>query len=313
MDPVSELLRDQDGVISRRQLIACDLDAPAVARLLRRRELARVHPGVYVEHTGPLSWHQRAWAAVLFSWPAALSHDSSLRAAEGPGRRDRHEGLIHVAVARDRRLIEPTGVRPHRVGDLAGRAQWNLGPPRIRYEHAVLDVAAHAPTDLDAIAELANACGSRRSTADRILGVLADRPRQGRRAWLSGVLSDVAAGTCSALEHGYLTQVERPHGLPTGQRQGSHRHAGVLTFRDVEYAACSVVVELDGRLFHDSTSQRDRDLDRDLDAAAGEGAATIRLSWGQVFDRPCQTAALLARVLRRRGWTGEPARCENCG
>jgi len=313
MDPISAILRDQDGVISRVQLLGCGLGPPAIARLVRRRELARVHPGVYVDHTGPLTWQQRAWASVLFSWPAALSHDSALRAAEGPGRRDRDIQLIHVAVDRDRRLIEPSGVRIHRVADLDGRTQWNLGPPRIRYEHAVLDVAARASTDLDAIAVLADACGSRRSTARRILGVLADRPRQGRRAWLTDVLDDVAAGTCSVLEHGYLTRVERPHGLPPGHRQGSHRHLGTLTFRDVEYDEQALIVELDGRLFHDSTSQRDRDLDRDLDSAAGDGTETVRLSWGQVFDRPCRTATQVARVLRRRGWAGELRRCPDCG
>jgi hypothetical protein len=313
MDHIASTLSDQDGVISRRQLLACGLTPAAIERLVRRRELTRVHPGVYVEHTGPLTWQQRAWAAVLFSWPAALSHDSALRAAEGPGRRDREVQLIHVAVHRDRHLIEPPGVRVHRMCDLAGRAQWNLGPPRIRYEHAVLDVAAEALTDIDAIAELANACGSRRSTAARILGVLTERPRQGRRDWLTDVLTDVAGGTCSVLEHGYLTQVERPHALPTSRRQSSHRHAGTLAFRDVEYADAGLVVELDSRLFHDSTTQRDRDLDRDLDAAAWEGAVTLRLSWGQVFDRPCRTAAQVARVLQRRGWPGAPTQCPKCG
>lgn len=40
-----------------------------------------------------------------------------------------------------------------------------------------------------------------------------------RRAWLRDVLEDVALGTCSLLEHGYLTRVERPHGLPRCLRQ----------------------------------------------------------------------------------------------
>ena len=45
-------------------------------------------------------------------------------------------------------------------------------------------------------------------------------------------------------------------------------------YRDVEYD--DFVVELDGRLFHDDTAARDRDLERDLDAAV-EGKDTIRL------------------------------------
>ena len=35
-------------------------------------------------------------------------------------------------------------------------------------------------------------------------------------------------------------------------------------------------MELDGRLFHDTTEQRDRDFDRDLDVAA-DGSSTLRL------------------------------------
>ena len=314
MDHLAALLADQDGVVTRRQLLeCCDLTPPDLARLVRRKDLTRVHPGVYVDHTGPLTWVQRGWAAVLFSWPAALSHASALRAVHGPGRRDDDDSVIHVAVARGRHLVAPDGVRVHRVADLDTRVQWNCGPPRIRYEHAVLDVAGATSTDLGAIAVLAEACGSRRSTAGRLRATLDSRPRQPRRAWLAGVLDDVAGGTCSVLEHGFLERVERPHGLPTGRRQASHRHAGTTTLTDVEYVDLGLYAELDGRLFHDSATSRDRDMDRDLDGAAAEDALTVRLSWGQVFDRPCRTADRLGTLLTRRGWSGQLRRCPNCG
>ena len=128
---------------------------------------------------------------MLCSWPAALSHESALRADEGPGRRDRDESLIHVAVDRSRNVVEPPGVRVHRM------------------------------TRLD------------------------------------------------------------------------------------------VIFELDGRLFHTSTLARDHDMDRDLDAAVA-GTETIRLSYGQVFDRPCRTARKIAAVLARHGWGGRPRPCEAC-
>jgi hypothetical protein len=67
-------------------------------------------------------------------------------------------------------------------------------------------------------------------------------------------------------------------------------------------------VELDGRLFHDSAAQRDRDIDRDLDAAV-HGRTTIRLGYGQVFDRPCVTARRLAVLLHQRGWRGSATPC----
>ena len=105
MSALEALLVDQAGVISRRQVIGLGLTSTDINRNLRRRHWALVHPGVYVDHTGPLTWHQRAWAGVLFSWPAALSHDSAVRAGDGPGRRARDESTIHVAVDRHRSVV----------------------------------------------------------------------------------------------------------------------------------------------------------------------------------------------------------------
>ena len=65
MDEISRLLRDQGGVVARRQLLDLEgVDRVGVARMLRRRDLNEVHRGVYVDHTGPLDWPRRAWAAV---------------------------------------------------------------------------------------------------------------------------------------------------------------------------------------------------------------------------------------------------------
>ena len=69
---LSALLRAQDGVVNRRQLRAAGLTKPQVETLLRRRSLTTVHPGVYVDHTGPLSYAQRCWAAVLYAGRSAL-------------------------------------------------------------------------------------------------------------------------------------------------------------------------------------------------------------------------------------------------
>ena len=183
---------------------------------------------------------------------------------------------------------------------------WNRSPPRVRYEEAALDVAISTQDDMSALAVLASAVQSRRTTAARMSTSLAGRERSPRRAWLSGVLDDIAAGTCSVLEHGFLRLVERPHGFPPAERQRRAMATLGVVYRDVMYEAC--VVELDGRLFHDTAAQRDRDLDRDLDAAV-EGRGSIRLGYGQVFARPCATADRLARVLHRRGWTGTPHPC----
>lgn len=307
------ILGQQGGVIARRQVLACGEKPHDIRRKVRRHEWASVHPGVYVTHTGALTWHQRAWAAVLASGPdAALCLDSALRAHEAKAVAlvDDH-GPIHIAVARHRNLDAPQGVRVLRMADLHGRVQWNLSPPRTRYDDTVLDLAARG-TALTSVARLADACGSRRTTAARLRDRLDSRPRIAQRTWLRSVLSDVAEGTCSVLEHGYLDLVERAHGLPVGRRQAPRAGSTGRVYRDVDYAGLGLVVELDGRLFHTSTADRDRDLDRDLDAAAARVALTVRLGFGQVYERPCVTAAKVAAVMQRLGWSGSPVACPDC-
>ena len=307
MDSVEDLLLQQAGVVARRQLVARGLVGHDFERLLRRRELVLVHPGVYVNHTGELAWLQRAWAGVLACWPAALTHASALRACEGPGRRLSRGPEIHVAVDRDRRVMAPEGIVLHRLVRLDGRVMWNTSPPRLRYEDAALELAAAAVSDFEALGVLATVVQSRRTTAARLLASARSRPRLSRRRWIIAVLEDVAAGTCSVLEHGYLRHVERPHGLQVARPQRPASSSRGQVYRDVQYGT-GLLVELDGRLFHDTAAQRDIDFDRDLDAAV-DGLTTVRLSWGQVFDRACWTASRIALLQRARGWTGVPVPC----
>jgi hypothetical protein len=217
---------------------------------------------------------------------------------------------MHVAVDRSRAVRAPEGVVVHRLAALDDKALWNSSPPRLRIEEAALDVAAEAVTVNDAIAVLADVVQSRRTTARRLRRALSLRTRIRRRRVLDEILSDVEAGACSALERAYLVRVERRHGLPTAERQVVASRRGSL-YRDVVYGRQSLVVELDGRMFHSRARVRDRDLERDLDAAL-ESLTTVRLGWGQVVGRPCETARKIALLLERLGWTGEPRTCPDC-
>ncbi|MFS3128191.1 hypothetical protein ACLM5J_07275 [Nocardioides sp. Bht2] len=69
------------------------------------------------------------------------------------------------------------------------------------------------------IAVLADAVRSRRTTSARLLDTLSRRNRVRGRRLIAEVLTDVAHGTCSVLEHRYLTEVERAHALPAGEPQ----------------------------------------------------------------------------------------------
>lgn len=100
---------------------------------------------------------------------------------------------------------------------------------------------------MEALGLLAAACTARRTTPERLLHRLEARGRIARRVWLNAVLDDVAQGTCSVLEHGYLHRVERAHGLSGARRQVRSSLRGGTVFRDVEYDG-GLIVELDGRL-----------------------------------------------------------------
>lgn len=308
MELIRPTLAAQAGVVSRAQLRALEVEPHDIRRLLHRRELSTIHPGIYVDHTGDPTWVQRAWAAVLFCWPAGLAAESAMRAADGPGRRD-EEGPIQVVIDRDRRVVAPSGVRVVRTFGLDERVLWNLGPPRMRYDEAALDVALSAIGEFGAVGAVARAVQSQHTTAARMRVALDLRTRAARRNFLAAVLDDVAAGACSVLEHGYLTKVEVPHGLPAAHRQQPGTASAGVVYRDASYGTLDV--ELDGRLFHDTAEARDRDFERDLDGAV-DGRTAVRLSWGQVYDRSCSTAAKISRLLIARGWPGGHACGTGC-
>jgi hypothetical protein len=181
--------------------------------MLRRREWARVFEGVYVDHTGPLTWLQRAWAATLVHEPCALAGSSALR-AEGiivdPG-----EQVIELVIPARRRVDDPWGVSTTRAKNFDELVHPLLSQKRMRIEPAGLLVASRAPSEDAAVAVLADLCQQRRTTPGRLLTALRATSRLPHRHLLEVVLDDVSSGASSALERRYLVRVERPHGLPT--------------------------------------------------------------------------------------------------
>ena len=185
----ADLLALQSGVVSRRQLLDdAGLQPHDLQRLVRRRDLVRVHDGVFVDHTGDLTWLQRAWVGVHLVWPAAL-------AARQRAPRRRRAGASGPGRVGDppRRRPGPARARcPPATGctGMAGfdeRVMWNTSPPRVRIEEALIDVAVRKPDDFGAIAVLADAIQARRTQA-------APHPRGPRRARRASL----AATSCAA-------------------------------------------------------------------------------------------------------------------
>jgi hypothetical protein len=301
------LLRQQDGVVSRRQLMELEVTDNDIERMVRRRECARVFPGVFVEHTGPLTWRQRAWAAVLCAWPAALANGSALHAHGLRGHPPADGDPVVVCVDRSRSVTPRPGVVVTYLTGLDAKCQMLLSPPRERVEHAVLGEASGRKREDSALGVVADACQQGRTTVSRLVEALGERPRLKHHRFLLEVLADIQTGAYSVLEHRYLVRVERRHGLPQGERQRRVRHGRRTAFRDVDYLDHHTVVELDGRIGHEDTEDAWADLDRDL-ASLVAGDLTLRAGWKQVLDE-CRLAAIVAQILVRRGWLGRPRAC----
>lgn len=303
------LLRAQDGVVSRGQLVSIGASRADVRRMVARRELVAVHPGVYVCHTGRPTRRQLEWAAVLACAPAALHRESALEAhgmTQDRGPVARAPRPIHVMVDRDRRITPPAGVVLERVADHARWVQDQRRPPRAELDFALLKTAS-VRDEAGAIALLSDAVHQGLTTAERLASTISDLPRLRQRALLAEVLTDVAAGTRSVLEQRYLRHVERAHRLPAGQRQLRQRTTSGVVQRDVRYRDQRTLVELDGAFGHRDATDRWADLQRDLDASLDDHV-TLRPGWAQVLE-PCRLAHIVGRVLRQRGWVGGPRAC----
>jgi hypothetical protein len=306
---LARLASQQDGLVRRAQVIELGGDDVDIRSRLRRREWAAVHRGVYVDHTGPLTASQRLWAAVLLHWPAAVHRESALElhGLRQDRRRDGAERPVHLVMDASRRTPAAVpGIVVERMHDAKSWLTQHRRPPRVKVELAVLKVASSR--DLaGAIAVISDACQQRHTDVPALLLALDRLGTLRGRAALVDVLRDVESGAHSVLEHRYLRDVERAHGLPAGCRQLREVAGGRVAVRDVVYVEQDVVVELDGRFGHTDALDRWADLDRDL-SAARQALLTIRLGWAQVLS-PCQVAAAVAEILTNRGWTGSAHPC----
>ena len=217
-----------------------------------------------------------------------------------------------MAVGLRRNLQTVPGTAVHRMTQLADRVDWRAPPPRVRVNHALIDVMfvriAGAGV-AGAYSALSRTCFSL-TKPDRVARTLAGRARVPGRALIEGMLTDLRDGVCSVLERGYVRTSSGRTGCHGGA--GSGPGSRPATAQDVRYEEYDVVVELDGRAIHDNPDAWDDDARRDLAELATGGAVTARVTYGLVFREACSTAAWIALILRRRGWTGPFVRCPAC-
>jgi very-short-patch-repair endonuclease len=319
-DDCAVLLDYQRGVIARWQAPAIGLSPVLIDTQLRQGRWQPLYRGVYAAYTGSPPRDSVLWAGLLRAGPGALlSHHT---AAELDGLTDRPSSVIHVTIARCRRVrvceAEFQGWLPsitvHQTRRLDVIRHPARTPPRTRIEETVLDLAELSAGFDDAFSWLSRGCGRRLVTPSMLRGALIVRSRMRWHDEILAALQIIEDGVQSNLEYRYVRDVERPHGLPVAKRQaklaGSSdpRHTRTRSrYLDNLYEAFGVAVELDGSAYH-LVADRWRDIRRD-NLNATSGVVTLRFGWTDISQRPCTVAADVATALRQRGWAGRATRC----
>jgi hypothetical protein len=304
-------LAGQAGIIAHRQAAEMGFSPETIRSRLRNGRWQRLHWGVYATFSGNPSRETALWAALLRAGPGAvLSHQT---AAERHGLIDDPSQVITITVPASRTppRNKIPGIVIHRSDAILRTRHPAMLPPCTRVEDTVLDLIQLSATLDDAYAWISRAVGRRRTTAERIRLAMGARKKLRWRKEITLALSDAADGVLSVLEYRYVHRVEHPHGLPAARRQARIQRRTGSAYLDNLYEEYGLCAELDGTTAHPADEQW-RDKHRDNENMV-RGIDTLRFSWSDVNDRPCETAATVAAVLRRRGWRGAPHPCSRPG
>ena len=300
----------QCGLLTRRQCLAAGMTDEALQWRVCSRRWSRWYEGVYLTTPGRDDAYARAMAALLATLSGAAAADAALcghSAAHLWGLERRAPAVIELVVPHHRFVVAPPGARVRRSRRWEDLVDDRAYPWRTTVAATVLDVG-DGSTATDALALAAKAVQLELVTTVSLSEELGRRRGHRHGPLLRSALLDVEAGGQSAAELLYIRDVERAHGLPTATRQ----QASDVTrrrYHDNVYEPFGVIVEVDGRLGHETWGDRVRDGLRDRQLLATR-RVTARVFWVDVAVRPCTTALELGRILRGGGWAGAARACK---
>jgi hypothetical protein len=243
MDPVSEFLACQDGLIARSQALLV-ISVSTLRHQLGRRWMI-VLPGVYAGFTGALSDRQRKRAALLYAGKRALLADVTSLADLGvrfvPQQRSIHVQIPSVEHRASRGFVVVR--RTHRLPP----SRLLNGLPYCPPERALVEASARLGDQRTARAMIADAVQRQIAHLD---GLEAELPHLSGRG--SGVarraISDVLAGARSAPECDFLDLCRRDRRLPEPLTNPLLRLPGGRTISpDALFLDAGLVHETNGR------------------------------------------------------------------
>jgi len=282
-----QLAAAQRGAFARRQLLDRCADDKAIRRRLRDGRWFREAPGVYVLAGLPPDPERRLWVAWLAVGPdAVVSHECAAERHDlGPVLVGR---LVFTTHHGDHHRI--AGVTVHQLRDLLPHHVSLLdGLPTTTVPRTIVDLAAISGIErLRRVVE--GAVHDRRTTDEAIGLVLADVARRGKWGMrkLATVLASRAPGEPlpdSVLESMLLAAVlgaGNPRPMSQFAHPGRHPTTGCVDFA---YPDAKLILEADGRRWHQRIADIKRDRERDIEAARA-GWLTMRFLWEHLDGDP---------------------------
>jgi very-short-patch-repair endonuclease len=284
-----DVARSQAGVISRAQLADCPLSPSVIRRLVARRDLVVLLPGVYTARPVPDSFEQRAWAAALWS-DGSISHRSAARLWVVPVARSTR---IHVTVDPDMRRTAP-GLVLHRVGR-PGRCTTIGGLPVTTRRATVLDLLRTETRDA-ARSLLDRAVQQRWLDPDDLRRELLDQPGRVGNNQLRALIGDIEPGADAESErilHRRLRAAKIAGWVP----QYRVRLTSRVVYLDLAFPGQRVAIEVDGRRYHDAQSEAfesDRYKQNELQLL---GWRVLRFTWAALRDDPDGVIAVITAAI----------------
>jgi predicted transcriptional regulator of viral defense system len=281
----------QHGIVGYPQLRSLGLSRQSIDHRVRTGRLHRVHRGVYAVGHKRLTQRGRWMAAVLAGGECAhLSHRSAaalwqLLPARGP---------LHVTTPRE--LRNRDGIKFHSQPMQLDELTTCDGIPTTTVARTLLDIAATEPDQLE---RAFNEAEYRRLwDATGVADLVRRYPRRAGTPALAYLLDTGAQGvTREELEHRFhalVAQFDLPRPLRNQPLQLEDR----TIYPDAMWPDAKLIVELDSRAAHETTSRFDTDRERDR-LLALEDWTPIRVTWMHVTVDADRLAADLERLTRR--------------
>lgn len=286
-----ELAGSQQGVVSRRQLYELKVTREVVRSQLRAERWAWRTDSVLTTTTGPLSWDQRLWVAVLHCGPGSAI--GGLTAAKIHGLRNWDREQITVLVDDDLSFAPMEGVNIFRTRrDIPGLLDPASDLPVLRVEPAVLLFAAYDRSRRTAQGVLAAVVQQGLTTPERLRACLASMRPLRRAGDFRAALTDLEGGAQSLAEMDVRRACRRfAVVLPHRQRPRVDR-GGKRRWTDCEWDlpdGTVLVLEVDGA-FHTEVRQYSADMKRQRRLTTRD-RMIVRCSAIELRDEPGEVMA----------------------